>query len=297
MGAIVWPGGSSAPSSGDGAGCGAVAPRTSAGSPESGTRRPPGCCRARRSRRGALAPRWPATCPCSGMGRCRRRFSWSLTSFSFARIRFEMVMRLSLNRPFLRLRTDVREPEEVERLRLPETPGRPVRGGEAPELDQPGLVGVQLQAELRESLAKVVRGTAWHHRCARTRRRSRRRTARRSCRRGRAASSTAGPTGRRRSGGTRWRAAAKPMPPAVPPPVVSDQFPSSMTPALSHFWMRRRTRLSAMRCSRNFISQPDRAWRRSRGCPRRAPSSPSSALIPTASASSASCGLRPGRNP
>src|SRR5262245_13873252 len=27
-------------------------------------------------------------------------------------------------------------------------------------------------------------------------------------------------------------------------------------PALSHFWMMCRTRLSAIRCSRNFISQP-----------------------------------------
>ena len=32
--------------------------------------------------------------------------------------------------------------------------------------------------------------------------------------------------------------------------------PSSMTPAASHFWTSRRTRLSAIRCSRNLPNQP-----------------------------------------
>jgi len=48
----------------------------------------------------------------------------------------------------------VREAEEVERFRLAQAPGRPVAGGEPPELDQPGLVRVQLQPELREPLPK-----------------------------------------------------------------------------------------------------------------------------------------------
>src|SRR6266516_2336804 len=39
------------------------------------------------------------------------------------------------------------------------------------------------------------------------------------------------------------------------PSGVSDQLPSSITPAFSHFRIRRKTRLSAIRCSRNFISQ------------------------------------------
>jgi len=34
------------------------------------------------------------------MGWCMRRFSWSLTAFSFTRIRFEIVIRFSQNRPF-----------------------------------------------------------------------------------------------------------------------------------------------------------------------------------------------------
>jgi hypothetical protein len=49
----------------------------------------------------------------------------------------------------------VREAQEVERLRLTLTPRRPVPGSEPPELDQPGLVRVQLQPELREPLAKL----------------------------------------------------------------------------------------------------------------------------------------------
>ena len=38
--------------------------------------------------------------PCSGMGWRMRRLSWSLTAFSLARIRFEIVIRFSQNRPF-----------------------------------------------------------------------------------------------------------------------------------------------------------------------------------------------------
>ena len=46
------------------------------------------------------------------------------------------------------------------------------------------------------------------------------------------------------------------MLPAVCPLVVSDQFPSSMTPAFSHLLDQAQIiRLSAIRCSRNFISQ------------------------------------------
>src|SRR3981189_1876742 len=37
------------------------------------------------------------------------------------------------------------------------------------------------------------------------------------------------------------------------PVSVSDHFPSSITPALSHFWIRRRMRWSATRCSTNLI--------------------------------------------
>ena len=92
------------------------------------------------------------------------------------------------------------------------------------------------------------------------------------------ASATGRPTGRRRSAGRRSPAAAKPIAPCGVPSSVSDHVPSSITPALSHCWIRRRIRSSAIRCSRNFTSQPwSMAGRRSRGCPRRAPSSPSSA--------------------
>jgi len=58
--------------------------------------------------------------------------------------------------PVLAPSADVREAQELEGLRLPESPCRSSLGGEPPELDQPGLVGMQLQPELREPLAKVV---------------------------------------------------------------------------------------------------------------------------------------------
>jgi hypothetical protein len=53
------------------------------------------------------------------------------------------------------LPTDVGEAEEGERLRLPVAPGFAVAGGKASELDEPRLVGVQLQPEPRKSLTKV----------------------------------------------------------------------------------------------------------------------------------------------
>ena len=49
----------------------------------------------------------------------------------------------------------MREAKEPERLRLAETPLCPLLSGEPPKPDKPRLLGVQLQAELRESVAKV----------------------------------------------------------------------------------------------------------------------------------------------
>ena len=86
------------------------------------------------------------------MGSCMRRLSWVLTSASFARIRFAIVIRRTQNRP-LRALADVRKAQKVERLRLAQTPTPPVDGGTPPELDQPRLVRVQLQPEPREPLA------------------------------------------------------------------------------------------------------------------------------------------------
>ncbi|MGH8904815.1 MAG: hypothetical protein ACRDYA_24810 [Egibacteraceae bacterium] len=55
----------------------------------------------------------------------------------------------------LRLGADVGEAEEVERLRLADTPHRSRPDGVPPELDQPRLVRMQLQTELREPLAEI----------------------------------------------------------------------------------------------------------------------------------------------
>src|SRR3989338_11539529 len=53
------------------------------------------------------------------------------------------------------LPADVREAEEVERLRLPLLGAPPVLGREWPEFQQTCLLGVQLQAELREPITQV----------------------------------------------------------------------------------------------------------------------------------------------
>ena len=219
MGATGRRGGASAPRSAGCAGCGAEAPAASAGSTwlRNACHRV-GCCRARRSRRGALAPRCASHRPCSGMGRCRRRMS---SVFDLAQLRPHPLRDRDApeHEPSAPgLPADVREAEEVERLRLPEAPRLPVLGGEPPELDQPRLLGMQLQAELREPLAQVGEeplGVGTDARSPTTKSSAKRTmiTSPRACR-----ASTAGPTGRRRSAGRRSRAAAKPMPPAALPP-------------------------------------------------------------------------------
>ena len=85
--------------------------------------------------------------------------------------------------------------------------------------------------------------------------------------------------------------------PCGEPLPVSVQSVPSMTPAFSHLVMRRMTRLSPMRCSRNRTSQF--RFKLSKN-PRMSASTIQLTLrwvIPTASASSALCAPRPGRNP
>src|SRR5580704_10511025 len=53
------------------------------------------------------------------------------------------------------LPADVREPQEVERLWLAQAACLPPPGGMPPELDQPRLALVQVQAELREPLPQI----------------------------------------------------------------------------------------------------------------------------------------------
>src|SRR5687768_5629248 len=51
--------------------------------------------------------------------------------------------------------TDLGDAEEVERVRLPLAAAGPVSGRKAPKLDQPCLLGVQLQPEALQSLAQL----------------------------------------------------------------------------------------------------------------------------------------------
>src|SRR5512144_862595 len=62
---------------------------------------------------------------------------------------------LELEAPAPGLPADVREAEEAKRLRLAQAPPLAIPGGKPPELDQPRLLGRQLQVELREPSAKV----------------------------------------------------------------------------------------------------------------------------------------------
>ena len=104
------------------------------------------CCRARRSRRSALAPRWPASAPARGWADAGVARARSLTSRSLARIRFEIVIRASLKRPFLVFAQMCVKPRNSNVSGLPRPRARSSLGGEPPELDQARLLGVQLQA-------------------------------------------------------------------------------------------------------------------------------------------------------
>src|SRR6266511_4928185 len=62
---------------------------------------------------------------------------------------------LELKAPVAGPPADVREAQERERLRLAEAPLLSSLGGEPSELDEARLLGGQLQAELRKSVAKL----------------------------------------------------------------------------------------------------------------------------------------------
>ena len=171
-----------------------------------------------------------------------RRLSWSFTSAQLGPHPFRDRVPPDPEPPVPGVRADVRESQERRTSPVSPRPGAArFTGGMPPELDQPGLTGVQFQPELREPAAQLVPEPLGvfpvlepddevvgephdDHITARV-----------------ALPPPARPTGPGRSAGTRWRAAAKPMPPAVIPCQLSAQFPSSMTPAASHLPISRRT--------------------------------------------------------
>ncbi len=81
--------------------------------------------------------------------------------------------------------------------------------------------------------------------------------------------------------------------PCGTPRRVSRHSPSSMTPAPSHLEIRR----SPIRCSTNSMSQPRSNWSKKARMSASAIQLTLRRSIPYASASSASCAPRPGRNP
>jgi len=179
------------------------------------------------------------------------------------------------------LHADMRKAEKGERLRLPFSSPLPAVDRMWTELQKSRLLGVQFQVELPHSLSKlcpkligvrfllkpehdIVRKTHHDH-VARTP----------------ASDATLGPRGRIQSGGKRWPATAMHFRPVafLLPHVF--RFPSSNTPALSHFWISRTTRRSAIRCSTNFTSH---SWgkpiEKVAKYPDRAPSSPFWSAVP-----------------
>ena len=85
--------------------------------------------------------------------------------------------------------------------------------------------------------------------------------------------------------------------PCPVPLSLTDTAPASRTPALSHFWIRRMMRRSPIRCPKKRINH---SWLISSKNDRMSASIIQLTFllsIPTQSASSASCVLRPGRNP
>jgi hypothetical protein len=83
--------------------------------------------------------------------------SSALTELSFAYRLHLLLARdpLELEPPVLVFRAYIRETKKRERFRLPEPTALPVTDSEPPELDQPRLLRMQLQPELREPLAKI----------------------------------------------------------------------------------------------------------------------------------------------
>jgi hypothetical protein len=78
---------------------------------------------------------------------------------------------------------------------------------------------------------------------------------------------------------------------------VSNHSPSSRTPAANHFPISRTTRLSAIRCSRNFTSHDRSRLPKKSLMPASSTQFTFLRVIPTANASSASWAERAGRNP
>src|SRR5215472_1340879 len=103
---------------------------------------------------------WPRTTlpshrPCSGTGSCRRCLSWSLTSFSFARIRFEIVIRLTWKRPVPVFAQMCVKPRKSNVSGFPAPRAARRTAANRPNSIRRVLPRVQLQAESREPVAEV----------------------------------------------------------------------------------------------------------------------------------------------
>ena len=238
-----------------------------------------------------------ATRPARRSASCRRRRNVSLTSRSLARSRSRRVFRRSWNLPFRVRPADMGEAQKVEGLRLAMAALAAVSRRIAAELDQARLVRMQRQREPAQPLAHLrqkplgiglvleagddVVGVAHDDDVAL----------------GMALRAIVAPRDRRRNAGRCSPAAARSPHLAASRPSPGVTSPSSVTPAFSHLRIRRTTRAIADPML-DETDQPLMAHRVEE------PAMSASSIqftfvrvIPTASASSASCWPRPGRNP
>ena len=126
-----------------------------AGRPGTGKARAPGRSWARRS--SGCAHRRPSAAmyPLPGSGSCRRRRSSALTSLSFACNLFRIVCRSTVNRPFRFFPQMCVKPRKLNVSGFPCPRACRFSAAIRAELEQPRLLGMQLQAELREPLAQA----------------------------------------------------------------------------------------------------------------------------------------------
>ena len=113
-------------------------------------------CRARRSSAHARPPPRAGTGPArQWVGACAVAVR-SLTACSLARSRLALVIRKTMNLPFLVLPQQCVKPRKSKVCGFALSPAASVLAGEAPELDQPRLVGVQRQPELAQPLGHLA---------------------------------------------------------------------------------------------------------------------------------------------
>ena len=105
-----------------------------------------------------------ATEPCTGLGGAIMHTAMKLTLDGLelrCHARFRCDAPDGEGSGLVPLPTVVGEAQEVERRRFSLSPQLSISGSIAPELDQPGLLRMEFQAELRQPFLELIQGIAW----------------------------------------------------------------------------------------------------------------------------------------